>query len=213
MDGGIGEDYFQIGQMFGLDRVNPNVAVGDEITTVETTVGFLSCGISFPTTIYGGDDGDNFVVYSNKALLKLFGEDGNDEFIIRAFVIKNTDDLASTDTEVSGGAGDDHIQYNINAPVSIDGGAGADTVVVLGTEIDDNFVITEYGVQGAGLNVDFTAVEKELSLAQRIMVEAVARVIGTDVHADDEDLVPLGRRIGLGQARLALPQRLHLGAG
>ena len=160
LDGGSGEDYFQIGQMFGLDRVAPQVAAGDEITTVETTVGFLSRGISFPTTVYGGDDADNFIVYSNKALLKLFGEDGNDEFVVRAFVLKDTGGLASTDTEVNGGAGDDHIQYNINAPVSIDGGAGADTVVVLGTEIADNFVITEDGVEGAGLNIDFTAVEK-----------------------------------------------------
>ncbi|MHC4618339.1 MAG: hypothetical protein ACYTEQ_11370 [Planctomycetota bacterium] len=160
LDGGPGEDFFQIGQVFGEDRVAPFVASGDEIVTVETTLGFLSRGISFPMTVFGGDGNDNFSVYSNKALLKLFGEDGNDEFVVRAFVIKGTSDLASTDTEVNGGNGDDFIQYNINAPVSIDGGAGADTVVVLGTEIDDNFVITENGVQGAGLNIDFTAVEK-----------------------------------------------------
>jgi len=160
LDGGPGEDFFQIGQVFGDDRVAPFVASGDEIATIETTLGFLSRGISFPTTVFGGDGNDSFSVYSNKALLKLFGEDGNDEFVVRAFVIKGTSDLASTDTEVNGGNGDDFIQYNINAPVSIDGGAGADTVVVLGTEIDDNFVITEDGVQGAGLNIDFTAVEK-----------------------------------------------------
>ena len=160
LDGGAGNDAFQIGQMFGADRQTAYVAAGDEIDTVETTMGYLSAGISFPTTILGGDGEDSFTVYSNKAPLKLFGEDGNDEFIIRAFVIAGTDSLSSTDTLVSGGTGDDHIQYNINAPVNIDGGAGTDTVIIIGTEVDDNFVITADGVQGAGLNIDFTAVEK-----------------------------------------------------
>ena len=40
---------------------------------------------------------------------------------------------------------DDLFEYNVNAPVSINGGAGFDTVVALGTEIDDAFVITEDG--------------------------------------------------------------------
>ncbi|RJR48541.1 MAG: calcium-binding protein, partial [Desulfobacteraceae bacterium] len=160
IDGGSGDDFFQFGQVFGLDRQSPQVSTGDEIETVETTLGFLSRGNSFATTVYGGDGEDKFSVYSNKALLKLFGEDGNDEFVVRAFAIKNSAELASTDSEVHGGGGDDLIQYNINAPVNIDGGAGVDTIVVLGTELDDNFVITEDGVMGAGLNIDFTAVEK-----------------------------------------------------
>jgi len=37
-------------------------------------------------------------------------------------------------TTVNGGTGDDRVEYNINAPVSIDGGTGVDTVVVIGTE-------------------------------------------------------------------------------
>ena len=172
IDGGSGKDFFQIGQVFGLDRIadtpttptapvdeRTGIVAGDEISTVETTLGFLSRGISFPTTILGGDDADRFVVYSNKALIKLFGEDGNDEFVVRAFVLADGG-TSLTDTEISGGDGEDSFEYNINAPVSIDGGAGADTVVIIGTEKPDNFVITEDGVQGGGLNVDFTAVER-----------------------------------------------------
>ncbi len=163
LDGGAGEDFFQIGQVFGLDRIagpDTMIAPGDEIETVETTLGYLSRGISFPTTVLGGDDNDRMVVYSNKALLKLFGEGGNDEFVVRAFVLVGTDTLSTSDTVVNGGDGDDLVEYNINAPVSIDGGAGADTVVIIGTERDDDFVITEDGVMGAGLNVDFAAVER-----------------------------------------------------
>src|SRR5690606_10237504 len=68
--------------------------------------------------------------------------------------------LSVSSTELHGGAGDDHIEYNLNAPVSLDGGSGMDTVVVIGTEKDDNFVIAETGVQGAGLNVRLDNVER-----------------------------------------------------
>ena len=62
-------------------------------------------------------------------------------------------------TEVNGGDGTDTINYAINAPVSIDGGAGFDKVVVLGTPFNDNFVVTSQGIFGANLNVTFENVE------------------------------------------------------
>src|SRR5262249_39657803 len=62
-------------------------------------------------------------------------------------------------TDLSGGAGADLIQYAVNAPVHIDGGDGFDTVVVIGTEFGDDFVITKAGVFGAGINVDFVNIE------------------------------------------------------
>ena len=49
--------------------------------------------------------------------------------------------------------------YNINAPVDLDGGAGFDKVTVIGTELNDNFVITDEGVFGAGLNVRYANME------------------------------------------------------
>ena len=166
LDGGTGDDTFQFGQMFGADRQPPDVAPGDEIATVDTTVGWLSRGISYSTVAYGGDGEDTFTVYSNKATLKLFGEDGDDTFVVRAFIILDpntglsTNQVATSDTLLNGGAGDDHIEYNVNAPVSIDGGAGTDTVVVIGTEQADNFVVTQNGIMGAGLNVAYTNVER-----------------------------------------------------
>ncbi|MES1248034.1 MAG: hypothetical protein ABUS54_10215, partial [Actinomycetota bacterium] len=166
LDGGTGDDTFQFGQMFGADRQPPDVAPGDQIATVDTTVGWLSRGISYSTVAYGGDGEDTFTVYSNKATLKLFGEDGDDTFIVRAFIIIDpvtlisTNTVATTDTILNTGAGNDHIEYNVNAPVSIDGGAGTDTVVVVGTEQADNFVVTKNGIMGAGLNVTYTNVER-----------------------------------------------------
>jgi Ca2+-binding RTX toxin-like protein len=95
-------------------------------------------------------------------LTKLFGEDGNDIFVVRAFVLKGdpTKTAGGGDAEAFGGGGDDSFLYNINAPLAIDGGAGTDTIVVLGTERADSFLITEQGIFGAGLNISFEGVEK-----------------------------------------------------
>jgi hypothetical protein len=48
----------------------------------------------------------------------------------------------------------------VNAPVGIDGGDGFDTVKVVGTEFSDDFVVTESGVFGAGLNINYVNIEK-----------------------------------------------------
>jgi len=61
--------------------------------------------------------------------------------------------------DVRTGGGDDEVQYNVNAPVSVDGGTGFDKLVVLGTEFADDIVITLKGVFGAGLNVRYARVE------------------------------------------------------
>ncbi|MGI2027111.1 LEPR-XLL domain-containing protein [Endozoicomonas acroporae] len=162
LDGGAGNDRFQIGQLFGLDRntAEGTVAAGDEIATTETTLGFLSKGNSLPMVVYGGDGKDEIKVYSNKGITKLYGEDGDDSFVVRAFLKKNTLQTAGGgDVELFGGDGADDIQYSINSPLKIDGGNGTDSVVVLGTEGDDNFMITENGIFGAGLNISFDGVE------------------------------------------------------
>ncbi len=163
IDGGKGKDVFQVGQVFGSD---PNVAgsavngaypsgvlVGDEIATNEITLGYLSDGITKPMVIFGGEGEDEFSVYSNKASLRMEGEAGNDTFVIRAFIIEG-------ETVVEGGDGDDLVHYNINAPVSINGGAGTDRVVAVGSEGDDSFVITADGIYGAGLNINIDGVEE-----------------------------------------------------
>ena len=54
----------------------------------------------------------------------------------------------------------------MNSPVRIDGGDGLDTLVVVGTEFGDNFVITAQGVFGAGLFVTYEGIEKLVVDAQ-----------------------------------------------
>src|SRR5262249_54449160 len=101
-----------------------------------------------------------FQVYSNQAELRLDGDDGNDTFIVRAFALQGGAGFSTSGkTILNAGAGDDQIQYNANAPVSIDGGQGYDKVVVIGTELADSFVVTNKGIFGAGLNVTYDNVE------------------------------------------------------
>ena len=61
--------------------------------------------------------------------------------------------------DIRAGGGEDEVQYNVNAPVNVDGGTGFDKLVVLGTEFADDFAITDKGIFGAGLNVRYTTIE------------------------------------------------------
>jgi Ca2+-binding RTX toxin-like protein len=108
-------------------------------------------------TVFGGEGGDTFNVYSNKAVLRLEGESGNDNFVIRAFIAKDS-------IIANGGGDDDYFEYNINAPVSINGGLGFDTVVAIGTEMADAFIITDEGIFGAGLNIRLDGVEEAIEV-------------------------------------------------
>ncbi|HCE72074.1 MAG TPA: type I secretion protein, partial [Ruegeria sp.] len=175
LDAGAGADRFQIGQFHGvLDANNPegaafhlNAAPGDEpAEIIRTTRGYITAGPSQSLVAKGGDGGDTFTVYSNKAEIRLEGDAGNDIFVVRAFALadENFDpilDQYSVEGRniINTGTGEDQVTYNLNAPVSIDGGAGYDKVIVLGTEFGDAFVIREDGVFGGGLNVNFENIE------------------------------------------------------
>ncbi len=154
LDGGSGVDSFQVGQVFGQA---PVTAAGDEIETTLVTRGYLSNGVSADSLLLGGEDNDYFSIYSNKAKLRMEGEGGNDEFSIRAFIA--TDEL-----DLDAGSGDDYIEYNVNAPVSINGGGGSDTVSAIGTEGDDVFLVTANGIFGAGLTITVDGVEEFLEV-------------------------------------------------
>ncbi|WP_298261961.1 LEPR-XLL domain-containing protein [uncultured Litoreibacter sp.] len=165
IDAGEGNDTFQVGQIFGTSRTDPNVAPGDEIDTVLTTLGLLSRGISQATVLYGGVGNDTFRVYSNHAELRMEGEAGNDAFLMRAFLLQDNTGISLVgQTQLNAGAGDDEVRYNINAPVDIDGGAGFDRVIAVGSEGDDVFLVTKDGVFGAGLSISLSGVEESLEV-------------------------------------------------
>ena len=59
-----------------------------------------------------------------------------------------------------GGTGSNRYEYLQNAPVNISGGSGTDTVVINGTAIADQFIISEKFVAGAGRVTYFKGIEK-----------------------------------------------------
>jgi len=164
INGGVGDDRFQIGQVFKSQRDDntetANIAEDDVFATIEITRGWLSNGISAPMTINGGAGDDEFTVFHNKAVLTLNGGDGDDMFTVRAFALAGSTDSERARTDMKGDGGADTIRYALNAPVGIDGGDGLDTVIIIGTEFSDDFVVTDHGVFGAGLNVTYVNIEK-----------------------------------------------------
>ncbi len=169
VNGESGDDIFQVGQLFRTLRnvnvdsapvsIDTGIADEDFFATIEVTRGFLSNGISDPMTINGGIGNDIFTVYHNRAVLTLNGDEGDDIFEVRAFALAGSQEPQRERTDLSGGAGADLVRYAVNAPVNINGGDGFDTLIVIGTEFGDDFVITENGVFGAGLNVNFVNIE------------------------------------------------------
>ena len=161
INAGKGNDFFQVGQLYQSRRTPQlaGVAPEDVFATIETTRGWLSNGISNPMTINGEDGEDLFIVFHNIATLTLRGGADDDTFIVQAFALAGSENPIRGLTDLSGDAGADFVQYAVNAPVKIDGGDGFDTVIVIGTEFPDDFVVTKNGVFGAGLNVSFTNIE------------------------------------------------------
>jgi Ca2+-binding RTX toxin-like protein len=156
ISGGDGADHIQIGQIFKSERdaANASIAANDEFKTTHTTRGYLSNGVSYPTTINGDAGNDDFVVFRNTATLALNGGEGDDTFTVRAFALEGS--MTST---VSGQGGADRVEYVVNAAIAIDGGDGFDTIRIIGTEFSDTFVITKNGITGAGINITYTNIE------------------------------------------------------
>ena len=61
--------------------------------------------------------------------------------------------------DIRAGGGEDEVSYNVNSPVSVDGGTGFDKLAILGTEFADDFVISVQGIFGGGLNVRYDNIE------------------------------------------------------
>ncbi len=113
----------------------------------------ITNGVSFPATFYGGTGDDYFEVNHNLAEISLYGEDDDDTFYLKAHLIldnQNSANIApSDDINVYSEEGEqDTLAYLKNAPVNIFGGAGFDTLAIVGTEVDDTFVIFVEEVAG-----------------------------------------------------------------
>lgn len=172
LDGGDGDDLFQIGQLFGTPRLNPvdspdafeGIAKHNQFRTVLTTNGWLSAGASFEMTVLGGAGSDQFVVLSNEAPVLLSGGDDDDLFSVSAFRVVGqqlADALAGQPRHVVSAAlaalDRNLLPHHVNDVVTIRGGAGIDELVVFGTGVDDGFLTDTVSVSGGGLDIVFNS--------------------------------------------------------
>ncbi len=147
INGGTGNNAFQVGQVFQSPRLaNANLPTADQFDTTLTSRGYLSNGISAPTTINGGTGTDSYIGYNNQASLSLNGGGGNNTFVIRSFVKLDPQKAKQRIVNVNGGLGSNVSSYEATAPVPIDGGTGSfNKLVIIGTEFGDQFVVTSNG--------------------------------------------------------------------
>ncbi|WP_020680160.1 DUF4347 domain-containing protein [Marinobacterium rhizophilum] len=147
--GDAGDDQFYIGSVLKTDTV---LVEGQEVTIVlEITDGANVNDSNF----FGGEDDDYFEVNHNVADIGLFGDNGDDTFFIKALLTLDDDgellDLDSGVSSISGVSQDpaadtrevdvDTLVYVENANISINGGAGFDSVALVGTVLSDTFYV------------------------------------------------------------------------
>ncbi len=142
-----GDDRFFIGNVLATELYDhPKYGLIEVVKEITN-------GVSFPATFYGGTGDDYFEVNRNLAEISLYGEEDDDTFYLKAHLVLEAGDsgnLAPSDEiNVYSEEGEqDTLAYLKNAPVNIFGGAGFDTLAIVGTEIDDTFVIFVEEVDG-----------------------------------------------------------------
>jgi len=145
VNGASGNDTIQIGQVYKSARGSNDsteITADDAFNTVETTEGFLSDGVSENTSLFvQGSSGDDIInIYHNVGSLNLQGNSGDDNFSIRGFTTVNGDTVT-------------------NGAMSLDGGAGKDSMLLRGSEGEDVFVITKEGISSNVVSVEVSGVE------------------------------------------------------
>jgi len=172
LDGGAGDDMFQIGQIFGAQRneADGNLLAQDVFPElVATTRGWLSPGSSSPLVAQGGTGNDEFRVYSNQAELRLEGDDDNDLFIVRAFALAATTDFDWNDdgtidkADLDAGVAIQKALFdagNDSVDINDDGGINyLDLFVTPDDTTDDVIVLDEDGVATPQIGSKFSVAQ------------------------------------------------------
>ncbi|MFP6666396.1 MAG: hypothetical protein VB876_03735, partial [Pirellulales bacterium] len=156
--GDQGNDNFLVGRVIKTKTVD----VDGQFVEIIDGLNGITPGVSFNATFFGGRGDDYFEVNHNVGTLNLFGEAGDDTFFLKAQLQeraggaggagsgRNVEELAGG--LITAGAGDTQnniqpddndvlIDFVENNRVEIYGGSGFDTVVVSGTQLDDEFYI------------------------------------------------------------------------
>ena len=150
IDAGAGDDTVTVGQLFESERTtdkdHSNVKTNDVFKTIKTSQGYLSEGVKHSTSIVGGEGNDTFNVLHNEAAVSLSGGLGNDTFNVAMFQQINADKSKSIVE---------------NGPVTLIGGAGLDKMSIVGSDGDDDFVISQGRVLSNGIDVQAVSIENK----------------------------------------------------
>lgn len=150
IDAGAGDDTVTVGQQFEsertIDKDHSNVKPNDVFNTIKTSQGYLSEGVKHSTSIVGGEGNDTFNVLHNQAAVSLSGGLGNDTFNVAMFQKINADKSKSIVE---------------NGPVTLIGGAGIDKMSIVGSDGDDDFVISQGRVLSNGIDVQAVSIENK----------------------------------------------------
>ena len=150
IDAGAGNDTITVGQEFESERTtdkdHSNVLPNDVFATTKTTQGYLSEGVKHSTSIVGGEGNDTFNLLHNQAAVSLSGGLGNDTFNVAMF-------------QEDKGNGQKSIVEN--GPVTLIGGAGLDKMSIVGSDGDDDFVISQGRVLANGIDVQSVSIENK----------------------------------------------------
>jgi Ca2+-binding RTX toxin-like protein len=198
-----GDDQFYVGSILEVEDV---LVEGQEITVAKQ----ITRGTSYEMNIFGGEDDDYFEVSHNQGELNLYGDNGDDTFFIKALLTLdeegNTFDLIGEQTNVNAGkflpddndtreVDVDALVYVENANVNIDGGAGFDSVAVVGTALSDTFYVdVKDGVQrifGAGIKLNQLVNIERLVLLTGAGDDRVF-INGVDLGANSDMVINLG---------------------
>ncbi|MEH6909626.1 MAG: DUF4347 domain-containing protein [Oceanicoccus sp.] len=149
-----GNDQFFVGRVKATEQyINE---LGREFTLVTD----ITDGVRVTSYFYGGVGDDYFEVNHNVAEIFLYGEDGDDVFYLKAHLERKNgaeSELASKDVSLSAGNADGEVNENDNDAlfsyvknnkVHILGGGGFDSLVIGGTDGDDEFYIFTEVVDG-----------------------------------------------------------------
>lgn len=200
--GNDGDDQVYVGSILATAQVSVDGQVIEVVTdyTDKTT---------YPMNFYGGEGNDYFEVNHNQADIALYGDNGDDTFFVKALLTLTEDEqieeLATKQTTVSGtfnpGAPPDpqtvdtqevdrdSLYYVENANIKIDGGAGFDSVAIVGTALSDTFFIYTEIVDGEKVQRIYGA---GIKLTELLNVERIQLITG----AGDDRVYLLGVDLG-----------------
>ena len=162
IDMGSGDDSIVVGTVpLVPDPGNRTLEYPNGVPVADTA--HMTNGNTAPMFVLGGTQNDYFEVDHNRGMLYLAGDEGDDTFLLKTFLVlkenpSQPDEITNL-TTLFGGSGSNRYEYLQNAPVEINGGSGFDTIIIDGTPLDDTFVITATYVAGAGRIVNFTNIE------------------------------------------------------